>query len=101
MKVNINLEVSDAQRNWLAQLLDGKPVKRLATRDDVRETIVKFVTSWAEAPVSPPPEKAAERGVQLPASAREIEARLHEEGRSEAYIQSYLRGYLGKNRREE
>jgi hypothetical protein len=35
MKMNLNLTITDEQRNVLACLLAGKDVKRLATRDDV------------------------------------------------------------------
>lgn len=39
MKVAMSIEVSDSQRNSLAQLLSGKTVKRLATRVEVRDYV--------------------------------------------------------------
>ena len=45
MKVNINLEIDDARRNRLAQVLDGKAVKRIATRDEVRDFVNALIES--------------------------------------------------------
>jgi hypothetical protein len=48
MKVNANVEINDEQRNVLARLIDGKTVKRLATRDEVREYINGCIASLVE-----------------------------------------------------
>ena len=37
MKVNISIELTDEQRSLLADVIDGKINKRLATRKEVRE----------------------------------------------------------------
>lgn len=49
MKVNINLEIDDAQRNVLARIIDGKDIKRLATRDEVRDYVASCIASLVEA----------------------------------------------------
>jgi hypothetical protein len=48
VKVNANIEISDEQRNVLARLIDGKQVKRLATRDEVREYVAGCIASLVE-----------------------------------------------------
>lgn len=48
MKVNANIEISDEQRNVLARLIDGKQVKRLATRDEVRDYVAGCIASLVE-----------------------------------------------------
>lgn len=45
MKVNVNVEITDAQRNALAQAIDGKKNKRLATRDEVRDYVAGCIES--------------------------------------------------------
>jgi len=39
MKVNLGVELSDEQRRALASIIAGKEVKRLASRDDVRNFV--------------------------------------------------------------
>ena len=48
MKVNLSLEVTESQRNVLARLLTGKDIKRLATRDEVREFVAGCIESLTE-----------------------------------------------------
>lgn len=101
MKVNVNIEIDDARRNALAQLLDGKPVKRMATRDEVRDLVVALIESLAAAQVYPPapvPEARTNHPAHdaLPAAASARIEELRAEGKGEDYIQSWLRGFLGK-----
>ena len=44
MKVALSIEVTDQQRNALAVRLSGKEVKRLATRDEVRDFLLSALT---------------------------------------------------------
>ncbi len=48
MKTNIPLELTDEQRNTLAQLLDGKETKRLATRKEVVTMAHEFFLGMLE-----------------------------------------------------
>lgn len=64
MKVNANIEITDAQRNVLAQQIDGKPNKRLATRDEVRAYVDGCIASLVEG------ETAAETVTAAPLSPR-------------------------------
>lgn len=55
MKVNVNVEIGDAQRNVLATLIVGKPIKRLATRDEVRDYVAGCIASLVEDGVATEP----------------------------------------------
>lgn len=59
MKVSLSLEVSDPQRNALARLIEGKDIKRLATRDEVRAYVTGCVESLQGNGVAADPEPAA------------------------------------------
>ena len=48
MKTNVSIELSDEQRDHLANLIDGKVTKRLATRKDVVDMVLSFVSGMAE-----------------------------------------------------
>lgn len=43
MKTNVAIELTDEQRDYLATLIDGKPTKRLATRQDVNNLVQQFI----------------------------------------------------------
>ena len=47
MKVNLGVELSDEQRRSLASIIAGKAVKRLASRDDVRDYLTGIVSGIA------------------------------------------------------
>jgi hypothetical protein len=56
MNVNCKISLTDADRNRLAQLIDGKQTKRLATRKDVNEFItgcIEYACSSAGSPAQP------------------------------------------------
>jgi hypothetical protein len=48
MKVNLGVEINDAQRNVLSNRIAGKPTKRLATRDEVRAYVDGCIASLVE-----------------------------------------------------
>lgn len=101
MKVNLSVEIDDAQRNRLAQLIDGKTNKRLATRDEVRAFVEQLIESLAtdSAPLAvqtqvenrPSPDLG---GLAAVANARVAEMR--EQGVTEEYIQRWLGGFWKK-----
>lgn len=103
MKVNINLEIDDARRNRLAQVLDGKAVKRMATRDEVRDFVNALIESLATAQEYPPvPVELVETpslAAVVPAAASARVAELRAEGKTEDYIKGWLRGFIGKRNR--
>lgn len=73
MKVNINAEISDAQRNVLARLIDSKQVKRLATRDEVREYVAGCIASLVEPGEATDTEHVAAQPIPLrPASTGDL-----------------------------
>jgi hypothetical protein len=43
MKTIISIELNDAQRDYLATLIDDKPTKRLATRGDIKQLVEQFM----------------------------------------------------------
>lgn len=45
MKVNVPIKIDDEARNNLAQVIDGKPTKRLATRKEVNEVCQGLVAA--------------------------------------------------------
>ena len=52
MKTNVSIELDDEQRNRLACELAGKPVKRMATRQEVRDLVVAVVAGLVAEPAS-------------------------------------------------
>lgn len=102
MKVNINLDVSDARRNMLAIAMAGKPTKRLASRDDVW-SFVEGILSSLDPLHSAPTAEPNEVVIRLPTTREArgmdvIVTKLKAEGRDEAYIASYTRGWLAAGR---
>ncbi len=48
MKTNVAIELTDTQRNILADILDEKRSKRLATRSDVNDLLVGIVAGMID-----------------------------------------------------
>lgn len=102
MKMNCKLEVSDETRNALAVLLTGKPVKRLATRDEVGEFIrgaLDALTASAPAGLGyGPPEGVPEvAGVTAPerlSTLTVVEQAHADKLTAEGKDASYIRGWL-------
>lgn len=102
MRCNVKLDLSDAQRNALAQLLTGKPTKRYATREEVAQ----YVLGAVEGITQPAPEAAPEpanlapraqvEGPKNPLTEAEratVQAKLAE-GRSIGWIRGWI--YAGR-----
>lgn len=98
MKTNFSVDLTDGQRQRLATFLAGKPVKRLATRDDVKAfvlgTMAGFMEDLAEGHRSP--EGTAVRVVYRDTSRamtdteRATAERLRAEGKDDRYIVAYI-----------
>jgi hypothetical protein len=58
MKVNLSLEVTDEQRNVLACMLAGKPIKGQAKREDVRAFVEGCIGGLTKKMIPAPPTKA-------------------------------------------
>lgn len=98
MKVNLGVELSDDQRRALASILAGKSVKRLASRDDVREYLTGVVGALAfdgvveEGDVDDPPAVATTRasvGLYSACEQRLVD-RLVAEGKSPEYARGFI-----------
>jgi hypothetical protein len=48
MKTNVSIELSEVERDALATRLDGKYTKRLATRSDITELVIKLLGGFLE-----------------------------------------------------
>lgn len=100
MKCNVKLDVNDAQRVGLASLLAGKPVKRLATRDDVAGFIIGMMAALQESAYDDEPTPERVRAVAAvgkgytPEEARKYDA-LIAAGKPEGYA----RGWIAASRR--
>lgn len=98
MKTRTVITLSDDERRRLADLLDGKPTRRLAKREEVIPFVEDLVRGAlacepgpAPATVSPEPERAAWRASE-PQDERErrIAAEFLARGESEGFIRGYL-----------
>jgi hypothetical protein len=95
VKVNIGIEISDAQRNLLASLLAGKPVKRLATRDQVRDFVSGVIGSLDaevnELVTNPPEEETpVSQSTLTPAEERIFNRLVLVEGKSADYARGFI-----------
>lgn len=101
MKCNVKIEISDEARRALSSLLAGKPVKRLATRDEVNAYLLGTVAGLMREGGADLGQKTVEASqvvdaIRRPFTAaeqREVE-RLQAEGRSEGYIRGWV--YAGR-----
>ena len=107
MKVALSIEVTDQQRNSLAQRIDGRACKRLATRDEVREYVEECLNvlvpihsapsdtvESTPLPVSTPSQVSggADLVDRYPTEAlRKWARKLRSEGKPD----NWIRGYLG------
>lgn len=103
MITNIAVELSDEQRNKIAQRIFGSPGKRMITRDELRQVVWGFVTALGDNIVVPTPAEAedehrvarrvADEVVSrspYTAAEQELADRLTAEGRSPEYIRGYI-----------
>lgn len=84
MKVALSLEISDEQRNALAQEIAGKKVQRLATREEVRAYVEGAIGALSTRVESAGPSSG------LSSSEAEVVAKLREQGKSESYIRGWV-----------
>jgi hypothetical protein len=92
MKTNVPINLTDEERDRLANVLDGKVSKRLATRAEVCEAAEAFLRALVEpeaptpeAPVTPPVQSFKGNPTEIPAKWRD---RL--QGKSDGYIRGFL-----------
>lgn len=103
MITNLRIELDDDQRRQLADLLDGKQTKRMASRADVCQVVEGFVGMLTllasdldllgddEFP-EPEPERAREQVRAADPKVQAVVRRLESEGRSPGYIIGWLKG---------
>jgi hypothetical protein len=99
MKVNLGVELNDEQRVALASIIAGKSVKRMASRDDVRDFLGGIVGALAcahadvEAPTALPTAAVAVARVSAGAYTPEEQTvvdRLLSEGRNAEYARGWI-----------
>lgn len=103
MKVNLGVELDDAQRRALASIIKGKPTMKMASRDDVREFLGGIVGALAKDWPADLPAECAKLDVEMVApavlngarapysAAEQAEAeRLLAEGRHPDYVRGWI-----------
>lgn len=102
MKMNLNLTVTDEQRNTLACLLAGKDVKRLASRDDVAGYVLGLLAGLHPRVESEPDvvsDADTVREVTQRRTLSQEEARKHDELIAAGHPEGYARGWINASRR--
>ena len=94
MKTNVPIELTDEQRSRLANVLDGKVSKRLATRAEVCEAAEAFLRALIESePEAPAPEAPSPASVMRRDPIPEVipeKWRDRLQGKSDGYIRGFL-----------
>lgn len=94
MKTNVPITLTDEERDRLANLLDGKVSKRLATRAEVCEAAEAFLRALVEPePEAPTPEVAPTPRVEsFGGNPTEIPAKWRDRlrGKSDGYVRGFL-----------
>ena len=100
MKVNVGIELTDEQRNALADWLDGKQTKRLATRRDVNELVTGLLAGIVDSSAHVEPGPTSGGITKRPAHAtlpaefeREVAAQIKRRGYNANEAKSYRRGW--------
>lgn len=106
MKTNVSIELTDEQRDMLANVIDGKASKRLATRADVNALVQGLIDQClaADLPENKPRQAAnptAPRSTRpqwkdhpnLTKHRELIEQRIRERGLTGSQAESYRRGW--------
>lgn len=103
MRVNANIEISDEQRNVLARLIDGKQVKRLATRDEVRDYVAGCIASLVEASEATDTEHVAAQPIPLrsPSTGDLLRIDPEDEERLKGKEPGFIMGWNRWKRRRE
>ena len=104
MKTNVAIELTEEQRDRLANEIDGKVTKRLATRADINAVCAGMIDQLTAEPgpdvlakVAPAPRPKWEDHPNFTKFAKEIEAGIKRHGYTPPeQIKSYKRGWAGK-----
>ena len=97
MKTNVSIELTDAERDMIANKLDGKVSKRLATRKDIVQACHDYISSLlldgtseiAREILREPPAQCQDFDDQL--SRIDPEDRVALEGKPDGYIRAWNR----------
>lgn len=95
MKTNISIDLSDAERNVIANLLKGKETKALVTRSELNEMVQGFVKGILDYE----PTTSAAKVVKIGFSPINISAKLQESLDAHGYHEDhpsrlgYIRGW--------
>lgn len=96
MNVNVKLTITDEERDILADYLDGKASKRLATRKDVNSFVQGCIAAATDGAATPEAEAAT--ASDLPEWAYREADRLAAEGHDPSYIRGWLKVKLKRRR---
>lgn len=83
MKTNVPIDLTDAQRSELANMLDGKVTQRLATRKEIVKLCEDYIAELVSSTEGP-----VERPAKYPRAISRDEAD-HLAGKSEGYIRGW------------
>ena len=96
MKTNVSIELTDEQRSTLANIIDGKTNKRLATRKEVVDLCTQYIASLIGESAPEAPSEPQNRVVLATCQNRhdpslnvDPEDRKHLEGKSAGYIRGW------------
>ena len=93
MKVNVNLDLADFDRRMLADLIDGKETKRLATRSEIRTLAANLIDALVDIQSGSDQTPAEKVGNMLSDAERDLVQKLKAEGRPVNYIRGQLQVY--------
>ena len=95
MKTNVSIELTDEQRSTLANIIDGKTNKRMATRKEVVDLCTQYIASLIGESAQEAPSKPQTRVVRPtnpslnPSLQIDPEDRNRLEGKSAGYIRGW------------
>lgn len=96
MKTNVSIELTDEQRSTLANIIDGKSNKRLATRKEVVDLCTQYIAGLVGENASEAPSEPQNRVVLAtcqnnfdPSLTPDAEDRQRLAGKSAGYIRGW------------
>ena len=96
MKTNVSIELTDEQRSTLANIIDGKTNKRLATRKEVVDLCTQYIAGLVGENASEAPSEPQNRVVLAtcqnnfdPSLTPDAEDRQRLAGKSAGYIRGW------------
>lgn len=93
MKVNVNLDLDDQSRLMLADLIDGKETKRLATRSEIRTLCANLIDALVDIQSGQDLTPTEAHNGSLSGGERDLVQKLKAEGRPVNYIRGQLQVY--------